>query len=70
MDDMGMLPSSLRGILEHWDTEKQGKRPHVLYTITMGQNPTGGVLSLDRRKEIYAIAQEFDLVIVEDDPYW
>lgn len=36
----------------------------------MGQNPTSGLLSLARRKEIYALAQKYDIIIVEDDPYW
>ena len=36
----------------------------------MGQNPTSGLLSLARRKEIYKIASEYDIIIVEDDPYW
>lgn len=36
----------------------------------IGQNPTGGVLSVKRRQEIYEICQRFDLLIVEDDPYW
>lgn len=36
----------------------------------MGHNPTGGVLSLQRRKEIYALCCKYDIIIVEDDPYW
>ena len=36
----------------------------------MGQNPTSGVLSLQRRREIYAICCEYDIIICEDDPYW
>ena len=36
----------------------------------MGQNPTSGLLSLQRRREIYAVCQEFDVLIIEDDPYW
>lgn len=36
----------------------------------MGQNPTSGLLSVERRKEIYALCQKFDIIIVEDDPYW
>jgi len=36
----------------------------------MGQNPTSGVLSLQRRRELYAICQKYDIIIVEDDPYW
>lgn len=36
----------------------------------MGQNPTSGVLSLQRRREIYALCCEYDIIVVEDDPYW
>jgi DNA-binding transcriptional MocR family regulator len=36
----------------------------------MGQNPTSGLLSLSRRKEIYALCQKYDILIIEDDPYW
>ena len=36
----------------------------------MGQNPTSGLLSLARRKEIYAICEKYDVIIIEDDPYW
>lgn len=34
--------------------------------IRVGQNPTGSTLSVDRRKDIYAIAQRWDLIIIED----
>ena len=27
-------------------------------------------MSLERRREIYAIAQRYDLIIIEDDPYY
>ncbi|SPN97246.1 related to aromatic amino acid aminotransferase I [Cephalotrichum gorgonifer] len=72
MDQVGMRssgPGGLASVLRNWDTTK-GKRPHILYTVTMGHNPTGGVLPMERRKEIYAICHEFDVIIVEDDPYW
>jgi DNA-binding transcriptional MocR family regulator len=36
----------------------------------MGQNPTSGLLPVKRRKEIYALCSKFDIVIIEDDPYW
>lgn len=36
----------------------------------MGHNPTGGVLSVQRRREIYALCCKYDIIIVEDDPYW
>jgi DNA-binding transcriptional MocR family regulator len=33
------------------------------------QNPTGTVLSLERKKRVLAISQEFGIPVVEDDPY-
>lgn len=36
----------------------------------MGQNPTSGLLSVTRRKEIYSLCQKYDIIIIEDDPYW
>lgn len=36
----------------------------------MGHNPTGCLLSLKRRKELYAVCCKYDVIIVEDDPYW
>lgn len=36
----------------------------------MGHNPTGILLSLERRKQLYAVCSRFDVLIVEDDPYW
>jgi DNA-binding transcriptional MocR family regulator len=36
----------------------------------MGHNPTGVVLSVQRRKELYALCSKYDVIIIEDDPYW
>lgn len=72
IDDEGMLasgPGGLQDVLENWDTSK-GKRPHLMYTVTIGQNPTSGTLSVPRRKEIYALCSKYDVIIIEDDPYW
>lgn len=41
----------------------------MLYTIPNFHNPTGIVTSLERRKEILELAEKYDLIIVEDDPY-
>lgn len=40
-----------------------------IYTIPNFQNPGGTTLSWEKRKEIYRIAKENDLLILEDDPY-
>ncbi|KAJ4377489.1 hypothetical protein N0V83_000314 [Neocucurbitaria cava] len=72
IDDEGMVakgPGGLEDVLENWDFSK-GRRPHLMYTVTIGQNPTSGTLSVARRTEIYALCVKYDVVIVEDDPYW
>tara|TARA_R110002003_G_scaffold534_5_gene20222 strand:- start:13483 stop:14916 length:1434 start_codon:yes stop_codon:yes gene_type:complete len=72
IDDEGMLatgPGGLEDVLENWDFSK-GRRPHLMYTVTIGQNPTSGTLSVARRTEIYALCVQYDVIIVEDDPYW
>jgi aromatic amino acid aminotransferase I len=45
MDSVGMITSELENILGGWKSEEHdGKcRPHVMYTIPVGQNPTGAV---------------------------
>lgn len=37
---------------------------------SVGHNPTGTVLSLQRKRELYAVCSKYDVIIVEDDPYW
>ncbi|KAL4790292.1 aromatic amino acid aminotransferase [Aspergillus venezuelensis] len=72
IDTEGMLPygpGGLNEVLKNWDY-RRGRRPHLMYTITIGQNPTGGTLSVERREQLYAICQKYDIVIIEDDPYW
>ncbi|KAL0946780.1 hypothetical protein HGRIS_012953 [Hohenbuehelia grisea] len=69
MDREGLIPGELDKVLREWD-ETRGKRPHVLYIVPCGQNPTGSTLSLRRRQKIYDIARDWDLIIIEDDPYY
>ncbi|KAK2623771.1 hypothetical protein QTJ16_006952 [Diplocarpon rosae] len=72
MDEVGLAPTGpggLEDVLENWDPAR-GLRPHLLYTVSIGQNPTGGTVSVQRRKEVYAICSKYDVIIIEDDPYW
>jgi len=70
MDGQGMLPDAFREILAGWNVERDGTRPRVLYTVPVGQNPIGVTLGLERKKAIYDICVEYDIIIVEDDPYY
>ncbi|KAK0626563.1 pyridoxal phosphate-dependent transferase [Immersiella caudata] len=68
-DESGISPGDLENTLAGWDSSK-GKRPHIMYTVTLGHNPTGNVVSLERKKEVYAVCSKYDVIIVEDEPYW
>lgn len=41
-----------------------------MYINPTGANPTGVILSTERKKEIYNIACKYNLIILEDDPYY
>lgn len=40
-----------------------------VYTVPTFQNPAGTVMSESRRKKLIEIANEYNLIIIEDDPY-
>lgn len=44
-------------------------RARMIYTVPDFQNPTGVTLSLERRKHLIALANQHDLIILEDTPY-
>lgn len=71
VDNEGLCPERMDEILSNWDAQARGARkPHLLYTIPSGANPTGATQSTARRKAIYAIAQKHDIYILEDEPYY
>jgi 2-aminoadipate transaminase len=61
-DEQGIIPASLIQSIEK-------NRPAFLYLMSNFQNPTGFSISLDRRKELAEIAANYNLLIIEDDPY-
>ncbi len=67
MDEFGIVPQALREAIA--GCRSAGKRVKFLYTIPNYQNPTGVTQSLERRRELIAIAHELDILIVEDNPY-
>lgn len=40
-----------------------------IYTIPNFQNPSGATMSLEKRKRLYALAKEYSVMILEDNPY-
>lgn len=45
------------------------KNVKLIYTIPNFQNPSGVTMSLEKRKRLYEIAQKYNLIIIEDNPY-
>lgn len=67
VDGDGMRMDALAETL---DTLKAaGKRVKFIYTIPTVQNPTGTVLSLERRHEMLKLAEQHGIAIFEDDCY-
>ncbi|OYR56563.1 aminotransferase-like domain-containing protein [Halorubrum halodurans] len=43
--------------------------PKLLYTVPNFHNPTGVTLSADRRRRLCELAETYDFLVLEDDPY-
>ena len=67
MDRAGMIPSAAREGLKK--ARKQGIRVKFIYTVPNFQNPAGVTMAVERRRELLQIAREYDLIIIEDNPY-
>jgi 2-aminoadipate transaminase len=67
MDDDGMRIDELETTLDRLDTE--GRRPKFIYTIPNFQNPGGVTMSLPRRRRLVEVANERELLVLEDNPY-
>ncbi|KAL7895774.1 pyridoxal phosphate-dependent transferase [Trichoderma sp. SZMC 28014] len=71
VDEQGLIPEAMDELLTNWDAKARGSRkPHLLYTVPSGQNPTGATQGTERRQAIYRVAQKHDIFILEDEPYY
>ncbi|KAK5893394.1 hypothetical protein CgunFtcFv8_006269 [Champsocephalus gunnari] len=73
-DQHGMIPAALKEVLSRWDPSEVHKpgstAPKILYTIPNGGNPTGASMTTQRKQEVYELARQYDMLIIEDDPYY
>ncbi len=60
-DEHGMIVDQLEAALR--------VGPKFIYILPNFQNPSGSTLSLERRKRLVALADQYGVPIVEDDPY-
>jgi 2-aminoadipate transaminase len=63
MEEDGMDIAALEQAL------KEEPRARMIYTIPNFQNPTGITMSLKKRREVYALAKKYGVLILEDNPY-
>ena len=56
-------------IIENLEKKIQEYHPKLIYVIPTFQNPTGKTLPADRRKAIAELAEKYDILVHEDDPY-
>ena len=66
-DADGMLVDRIPGMIEALKAE--GKKVKAVYTIVNFQNPGGMTMSVERRKKLAEMAEKYNFVIFEDDPY-
>lgn len=61
-DEDGAIPESL-------EEQIRAHHPKLIYLIPTFQNPTGRTLSLERRRRIAELVNEYQVPLIEDDPY-
>jgi GntR family transcriptional regulator / MocR family aminotransferase len=60
MDDRGMQVEKLEKLIQQF-------HPSLIYTIPNFQNPTGTCMSTPRRRQLVALAERYNLPVLEDD---
>lgn len=68
MDEDGLDVDALAGDLAA-RAERGASQPKLVYTIPDFQNPTGVTMATDRRERLLDLAETYDFVVLEDDPY-
>jgi len=67
LDQDGMKMDILEEKLQ--ELQKENIRPKFVYTCPNFHNPAGVTMTLERRKQLIDLADKYNLLIVEDDPY-
>ncbi|MBE0428629.1 MAG: PLP-dependent aminotransferase family protein [Thermoleophilia bacterium] len=67
LDEDGFRTDLLKDTLEK--LKRAGTKPKFIYTIPNFHNPAGVSISRQRRLEMIAMARDYGLIIVEDNPY-
>ena len=63
------VPLDDEGMDTHVLEEALRKGPKFIYVLPNFQNPTGCTLTLERRRQLIKLADQYGVPIIEDDPY-
>ncbi|MBK6006394.1 PLP-dependent aminotransferase family protein [Ramlibacter ginsenosidimutans] len=68
--DVQSAPIDAHGVqVDKLEEMIKAHKPKFVYLIPTFGNPSGALLSLERRKKILALAVKYQVLVVEDDPY-
>lgn len=67
LDKDGMIPEELEKVVKQVVSE--GKMVKFVYIIPSFQNPMSSMMTMERRKKIIDLANKYDFLILEDNPY-
>jgi 2-aminoadipate transaminase len=67
LDKDGMIPEELEKVIKQ--VESEGKMVKFVYIIPSFQNPMSSMMTMERREKIIALANKYDFLILEDNPY-
>ncbi|PSC74701.1 Adenosine deaminase [Micractinium conductrix] len=75
IDEGGIIPERLEQVLAELRAAVDAGTssvpfPKLLYTIPTAHNPTGCTILPERRAAVYRLCQRYNLLLVEDDPYF
>ena len=65
LDTEGLPVADLERVLDEW----RGPAPKFVYVVPNFHNPAWVTMSAERRERLLAVAEERDLLIIEDNPY-
>jgi 2-aminoadipate transaminase len=67
LDNDGMIPEELEKVIKQ--VKSEGKMVKFVYIIPSFQNPMSSMMTMERRKKIIELANKYDFLILEDNPY-
>lgn len=67
-DKEGLIPEAVEDTIIKAEKEF-GRKPKILYVVSDSDNPKGTTLPIKRREELFNIAEQHNIMIIEDQAY-